>query len=149
MDCKIKEPSPFSAKWYSHKFRGPGMRYEIGLNIRSGEIVWTNGGYPCGTYPDLKLAREAYTDSVDIGERTIADKAYRDSRYFILPNKQNKKLHKQIMARHETVNKRMKLFQILKQPFHHNLQKHPMVFRAVANLVQLKLKNGEPLFKVL
>lgn len=143
------EPTPFNRKWFSHKFHGPGIRYEIGLCIRSGHIVWTNGGYPCGEYPDLVLAREAYVELVNPGERTVADSGYKDDRYFILRNKQNKELHKRIMSRHETVNNRMKQFRILNQQFHHNLQKHPMVFKAVANLVQLKIENGEPLFNAL
>ena len=64
--CPIQEPSPFSAKWYSHKFHGPGITYEVGLNIRRGVIVfWAYGGYPCGEYPDLKLARQLYTGRVN------------------------------------------------------------------------------------
>lgn len=79
----------------------------------------------------------------------MADKGYREPRYFILPNETNKTIHKRIMSRHETVNKRLKQFLILKQPFRHDLKKHPMVFKAVANLVQLMIENGEPLFSVL
>lgn len=52
------------------------------------------------------------------------------------------------MSRHETVNRRMKQFQALKQVFRHNITKHPMVFYAVANLTQLMIENGEPLFKI-
>lgn len=146
VDFKILEPTPFSAKWFSHKFRSAGLRYEIGLNIRTGHIVWTNGGYPCGEFPDLTIARQAYVFLVNDGERTLADKGYRDSRYFILPNQQNAEMHKRIMERHETVNKRLKAFNSLKQEFRHDLRKHPIVVRAVANLVQLMIENGEPLF---
>lgn len=78
--------------WYSHKFNGSGLRYEIGLNISTGHIVWANGGYPCGQFSDLKLLRESLL-SVDNGEKTIDDRVYKDQQYFILPNKNNKKLH--------------------------------------------------------
>jgi hypothetical protein len=44
-DFRILEPGNFSSKWYSHKFNGPGIRYEIGLCIVTGHIVWANGGY--------------------------------------------------------------------------------------------------------
>ena len=37
-DCRIYEPEPFDTKWYSHKFNGPGLRYEIGVCIVSGNI---------------------------------------------------------------------------------------------------------------
>ena len=109
VDFKILEPAPFNKGWYSHKFKSAGLRYEVGLNIRTGNMVWTFGGYPCGLFPDLKLAREAYVHSVERGERTMADKAYKDDTYFILPNNVgNRTLHKLIMSRHETVNKRLK-----------------------------------------
>lgn len=148
VDFKILEPSPFSRRWFSHKFRGPGLRYEIALNIKTGDIVWANGGYPCGEYPDLKLAREAYVWLVAEGELTMADKGYRDNRFFLLPTEQNKKKHKRIMARHETVNKRLKQFKILHETYRHHLSKHPIVFHAVANLTQIMIQNGEPLFSV-
>lgn len=82
------------------------------------------------------------------GEKTLADKGYRDHNFFILPNLINNIVHGRIMARHETVNRRMKQFQALKQAFRHDIQKHPMVFNAVANLTQLMLENGEPLFSI-
>lgn len=84
-DCPIQEPSPFSRDWWSFKLNGPGLRYEIGLCIRTGKIVWVFGGVACGTNPDLKLARIKYTEAVILGELTIADKGYRDDDYFITP----------------------------------------------------------------
>jgi len=148
VDFKIAEPAPFSSAWCSHKLRAAGLRYEVGLNIRTGDMVWVNGGYPCGLYPDLKLARESYVFSVGVGERTLADKGYKDSTFFILPNPENSALHDKVMSRHETVNKRLKQFKILKEEFRHSLHKHPMVFHAVANVTQLMMENGEPLFSV-
>lgn len=148
VDFKIFEPTPFNRRWYSHKFRGPGLRYEIALNIRTGNIVWKHGGYPCGDFPDLKLAREAYVHSVDSGEITLADKGYKDKHFFLLPNVQNSGIHKLIMSRHETVNKRIKQFGILRETFRHSLDKHPIVFHACTNLTQLMIENGEPLFSV-
>lgn len=148
VDFKICEPSPFDKKWYSHKFSGPGIKYEIGLCIRSGEIVWKHGGYPCGQFPDLKLARQAYVFCVNEGEKTLADKGYKDSKKFILKNDDNKIFHQRIMARHETVNKRINQFCALKYRFRHDIKKHPKVFHAIINLTQLMIQNGEPLFSV-
>lgn len=149
-DCPIHEQSPFDRKWYSHKINGPGLRYEIGLNIRQKEMVWTYGGRPCGECPDLVLAREVYTSMVDEGEKTIADRGYRDDQFFINPynNPQSVVQQKQIMARHETVNKRLKQFSVLDIPFRHDVYLHPRCFHAVANITQLMLTNGEPLYSV-
>lgn len=147
-DFKILEPTPFSPQWYSHKFKGPGLRYEIALNIRTGNLVWTNGGYPCGSCSDLTSAREAYVLLVDPGEKTVADGVYKDENFFILRTSMNEQEHKKIMSRHETVNKRMNQFNILKNVYRHPLEKHPSVFLAVANLTQLMIENGHPLFAV-
>jgi len=39
-DCPIQEPHPFSTQWYSHKFKGPGLHYELAVCILTGYIVW-------------------------------------------------------------------------------------------------------------
>ena len=85
-DFPILEPTEFDPKWFSRKFRGPGIRYEIGLCIRTGNIVWAHGGYPCGEWPDLRLARDAFINHLEIGEKAVADKGYRDNNYFVNPN---------------------------------------------------------------
>ena len=51
-------------------------------------------------------------------------------------------------SRHETVNKRLKQFGILKNVYRHKLNKHQVVFSAVAVIVQLEIQNGMPLFHV-
>jgi len=150
-DFAIYEPTPFNPKWYSHKFKGPGLRYEIGLCLRTGYIVWVNGGYPCGEYPDLKLARESYLEFIEEHERTVADNTYQDE-HFIYPKRypHARTRIKQILARHETVNKRMKQWGCLNQRFRHRIVLHPICicFRAVANLTQLMILLGETLFAV-
>ena len=51
-----------------------------------------------------------------------------------------------IRARHETVNRRFKTWGILKNQYHHNIQEHELVFRAVVVMVQLSIDNGNCLF---
>jgi hypothetical protein len=80
------EPTEFDPKWFSHKFSGPGVRYEIEICIATGNIVWAHGGYPCGEWPDLRLARDAFIDHLEIDEKALADKGYRDKNYFENPN---------------------------------------------------------------
>ena len=143
-DFRIMEPTKFDPKWWSHKFNGPGLRYEIAICIRTGEIVWTNGGLPCGDWPDLRLVRNAFIDRLLPGEKALADYGYRDQRYFEFPNGCRQK--KTILARHETVNSRIKLFACMKEKFRHSLYLHPRFFHAVINITQLMIENGEPLF---
>jgi len=150
VDFRIQEPTEFDVKWWSHKFNGPGLRYEIGLNINNGYIVWAYGGYPCGRYPDLRLARQHYINFVDDEEKTIADNGYRDRNYFICPMAYPLSIFriKQYLARHETVNKRIRHFMVLSNRFRHELQKHRPCFYAVVNLTQIAIQNGEPLYQV-
>ena len=122
------------------------MRYEIGICIRTGEIVWAHGGLPAGEWPDLKLARNAILDAVGPREMIIADGGYNDHQYFeTLSNPQKAKA---ILARHETVNRRVKQFSCMSQTFRHSLYLHPRFFHAVINLTQLMIENGEPLYPV-
>ncbi|RLN99712.1 hypothetical protein DYB28_001948 [Aphanomyces astaci] len=122
-DFRIHEQIPFDRKWYSHKFHGPGLRYEVGIWIRTGNIVWVNGGPRCGEWPGLRLARDSYISMVRRGELTLAEKEYSDPNYFIYPcsQLQNPRCHKDIMARHETINKRTKLFGALSREFRHRV----------------------------
>jgi hypothetical protein len=149
-DFAINEPSPFSRKWFSHKFRGAGLRYEVGLNIRTGDIVWAFGGFPCGEYPDLVLARQKYTYSIRLDEMTLADDTYKDGDYFIYPSRYPATVVQQklIMARHETVNARLKQFGVLNQCFRHCIDKHRICFHAVVNITQLTIEHGNPLFSI-
>lgn len=89
----------------------------------------------------MTIARKAYVLFVNPGEKTLADKGYRDQMFFIIPNPNNINEQGRIMALHETVNRRMKQFQALKQVFRHDIDKHPLVFNAVAHLTQLMIEN--------
>ena len=44
-----------------------------GLCIRTGEIVWANGGLPCDKRTDLRLARNAFIGRLQPGEKALAD----------------------------------------------------------------------------
>ena len=47
-DFKVWEPHPFNPDYFSHKYNHAGVRYEIGICIKTGWIVWINGPFPCG-----------------------------------------------------------------------------------------------------
>jgi hypothetical protein len=151
-DFRVYEPSFFSKKWFSHKFTGPGIRYEVALCIQTGWIVWINGPFPCGDWPDLRIAREALVDALDRGEYYIADGGYYDgNQWSETPtglNNFEQRQQKMVRSRHETVNSRLKQWSALNRVFRHRLSKHSPVFRAVANILQLSIENGEPLFEI-
>lgn len=152
-DFWIYEPEPFDDKWYSHKINGPALRYEVGVCIKTGWIVWINGPFPAGRYPDLTIARLSLIHFLDDGEYYCADGGYSDgNQWSNTPNglhdyeQRTKSLAR---ARHETVNRRFKIFDCLKQQYRHHLGFHGTMFRAVANIVQLTLQYElEPLFSI-
>ena len=53
-----------------------------------------------------------------------------------------------VRMRQETINMRLKQWEILKQVYRHDITKHGYVLRAVAVVVQVAIENGEPLFQV-
>ena len=74
----------------------------------------------------------------------IADKTYRD-RHFMIPTSNDRNLNllmAQIRSRHENIYQRFKKFGCMQQRYQHGLEKHGMVFEAVVNIVNLKLKTG-------
>jgi hypothetical protein len=151
-DCRIQEPRPFNPKWCSHKFKGPGVRYEVGLCIQTGWIVWVHGPYPCGSHPDLKIARMGVFTQLNEGEMVVADGGYRDGRVFAdTPtgmNNADQRMKSIVRARHETVNGRIKNFRILKDIYRSNLDDHGLVFKACAVIIQIAIQTDEPLFEV-
>lgn len=143
-DCPIPEPSPFSRKWYSHKFHGPGVRYEVGVCIQTGWIVWVNGPFPCGEWPDLKICNEWLVHELGPGEKYLADRGYAGGWRSETPNGLNnydQRMKEAARARHESVNGLLKTFKILDTPFRSpDLAKHYSVFMAVANICQAVIK---------
>ena len=55
---------------------------------------------------------------------------------------------KKIMARHESVNERIKNYAVMSEVFHRPVTEHCKVFKCCINLVQLAIENGEPLAKL-
>ena len=153
MDFRINEPTPFNKKWFSHKFKGPGLCYEVAVCIQTGDIVWIHGPFPCGRYPDMRIFRSRLIHLLAPREKVEADKGYRGEPEKVrtpeaFVSRSDKKAKKKARAQHETVNKCFKQWGCLKQTFHHDLDKHNLVFAAVAVCTQLSLENGEPLFQV-
>ena len=139
-DFRILEPRPFSRSWFSHKFKGPGVRYEIGVSIATGWIVWVNGPYRCGTWPDEKIAQDGLHHILEDGERYIADGGYK-SRLALVPDDtttQQECNYIQIYrTRHETINHWFKKFKVIGDRFNGEVEKHGIFTHAVVNIVQL------------
>ncbi|KAI9338970.1 hypothetical protein DFJ73DRAFT_949407 [Zopfochytrium polystomum] len=108
--------------WDHHKFNKAGLRYEFASALGCSQIVHVEGGVPCVDWPDLKLARSGIIPRLDPDEKVAADKGYCGDPHFICPIDNNQspeaKAHnktlKRMGARHETANKRLKDFSVLR-----------------------------------
>lgn len=151
-DFLIYEPTPWSAKWFSHKLNHAGLRYEVGVCIQTGWIVWINGPYPAGDWPDLNIARDGVCDALAPDEIFLADGTYADGHGWCdTPTGQENAdqwMKGKARARHEDINSLLKQFNVLHNCFRHHRTKHGRVFTAVANIVQAKLQLENPTFQV-
>jgi hypothetical protein len=148
---QAKKGNPFG----SHKYAGKSaLRYELGVDIRGRTLVWIQGPYPAGKWPDIKIFNAVLANFLERYERVEADDGYRGH-----PNKvkcplndiapaEKLAMQARVRARHETINGRLKNWGILSQVFRHDIRRHGEVFRACAVLTQLTLEQGEPLFSV-
>lgn len=110
-DFRIYDPWPFDSKWYSRTFHGPGLRYEIGICIATWHIVWANGPFPFGAYPDVKIFQLSMKLSLEANEEVVADGAYNDERCSKMgENSSQTRFYGFVRTRHETVNQRFKQF---------------------------------------
>jgi hypothetical protein len=136
----------------SHKYPGKSaLRYELGVDILAGNLVWIQGPYPAGKYTNIKIFNKVLRNFLKPGERVEADEGYRGH-----PDKikcpgndanpaENRRMQGRGRARHETLNGRLKNWGILSQFFRHYIMTHGDVFRACAVVTQLTVENGEPL----
>ena len=120
-DFRIQEPSPFSTSWYSQKFRGAGLRYEVGIAIQTSDIVCTNSPIWPGIWNDLQIFRYELRDIISPGERVEADDGYQgDSKVdlpydFVARDPRQRGREARVWSRHETCNQRFKHFGIIIQ----------------------------------
>jgi len=109
--------------------------YEVSLCIKTGEICWVNGGYPSGEKNDNVIFQDALVDELEEGERVETDMGYRASapKYVKCPGTiwteaENKEMQSRVRARQETVNLRMKSWNILVAPYRHSVYQHQHFF---------------------
>ena len=145
-DFRTQEKHPFDKGLYSHKFNSAGLRYEIAVGIYNGYIVWVNGPFPAGEWPDSRIVQHAFIGYLCSDEIFLADRGYRGVPYAITPGghpPQLERLISKLRARHETVNRKMKEYRCLGDLCRHTPEQHGTLFYAVANLVQLRIETSD------
>lgn len=147
MKCQMR----FNKKFNSHKFKKGGLRYEVGVCILTGDIVWIHGPFRAGL-PDIQISRSAILKGALVeGEMCEADNGYVGEDWYIKTplgfhtrTGREGEMKKRAGQRHETVNSRLKIFKVLGSEYHHDLTFHSSCFRAVAVITQLNFRTNPP-----
>lgn len=150
-DVPILEPGDRSSLWWSHKFNGPGIRYEVGTCIQTGEIVWFRGPFPCN-FSDREIFDSFLAERLLPGEGVEADSGYSGRAQIFLPgtakNSLQRKQKSQVRGRHENMNGRLKVFGVMNRWHNSDTALHSIYARCVAIIVQLSFTLGEKLYDV-
>ena len=128
----------------------------IGLSIINGGIVWCNGPFAAGLWPDWKIFKEGgLLEHLDENKRVEADDGYAagdpewcKTRSSFYHPEAARGIRNTVRARHETVNGRIKNFGALSSVYKHNILKHGIFVKAALVLTQLSINRGEKLFEV-
>ena len=121
-DCLLQNYKPFWKGWFSHKFKHAGARWEVALCLRTGEIVWLQGPFPCGKWPDIETFRHSLISHMEEGEKAEGDDGYiGEPTKTLTPkintlNQSDAKYWQYTRNRQETVNKRFKDWKCLTNP---------------------------------
>ena len=140
--------------FWSYKFKKSGLRYEVGLCIKTGNICWWSGPYAPGKWNDLAIFRDSLVSMLEPGERCETDRGYQGAApaYVKCPgvveaDPNTAEIQQRVRSRQETVNKQFKNWAILSTVYRHDFLEHQTVFGAIVVLTQLSFV-ANPLFQV-
>lgn len=157
--CPVNEPRDPNVrknpKHFSHKFKLPGVNYEIALAIWDNKCVHAKTQDEASVN-DLTAFRAELKGKIPAGKRVVADRAYisKDVAEIVsVPNSLDsdevKQFKSEARSRHETFNARLKAYNCLTHKFRHGVVKHQVCFFAVLVMVQYAIEDtgvdGEPL----
>ena len=129
------------------KHKKSGLKYEVAIHMKRDEIVWVRGGI-AGAVHDITIAKESLVKNLMIGEAPLADRGYQTaSGNFVTPVKNARTLediHYNTMLekrrwRIEAVNKRLKIFRIIKESFRSDIEKHAKIFIVICHITNIKM----------
>ena len=155
-DCPTFEPKPWNSGMFSEKFNGPGVKYEVGVCIRTSKIVWIGGPHRAGKNDNTVFQYELQALLFD-DEAIECDMGYGGDARLKTPqlgkDTKEREMKSEVRAQHEAVNGRLKIFNVLNTHFRHMgrdraemMEKHKSCFYAVAVITQLKFMAGDKIF---
>jgi hypothetical protein len=139
------ENQQFDKTMFSVKHKAAGLKYEVGVCIRTGYIVWINSPFKGGR-GDLTIFKNGLQGLLEPGEKVHADRGYRFAQdHCFLPHDPRKRtINSYVRAIHEGINRRFKTWNCLGRTWRHSYPRHGDVFSAVAVITQIAIENDEP-----
>ena len=114
----------------SHKFRGAGLRYEIGIAVSTERIVWLHGPFPAGKENDQGIFNPKTSQKLLENEKVLGDSGYAGPK--VLHGSLSGDLENNFAAKlrsyHERINGRIKFFVCMSQRWRHELDKNRLCF---------------------
>jgi hypothetical protein len=124
IDCAIQEPYPFDEGIFSKKLNGPGFKYEIGVCILTGDIVWVNGPFKAGRNDVTIFSEDGLKFALAEDEAVEVDAGYKGDDALKNPNvaqtRRDRREKSIVRARHEIINSWFKKFEVLNAVFRHH-----------------------------
>ena len=97
--------------FWLRKFKRCGLRYELALNIKTGNIVWWNGPFEPGLYNDNMSFQMGLAGQLEDGEHVEADDGYKHSSPewvkcpgTVAANAETAEMQANVCLRHEACN---------------------------------------------
>lgn len=149
-ECLIERPidNLIQRQYYSGKKRKHTIKYEVGVQLQSGKIVWLAGGVP-GSVHDFTLYQICGLRQYLLpGEMILADKGYIGDTQIIHPFKptisdEEKEFNSAISSIREIVEHtigRIKNFNFTQQKWRHDLKLHPIAFKVICNVLNIEFE---------
>ena len=128
----------------SHKYVGKSaLRYELGVIILTGNLVWIKGPYPAGKYTNIKKIYKVLRNFLEPGERIEAVRGTAAT-----PTKSNAGQQRKSggesgdagegKGTSRDANRRLKNWGILSQVFRHHIMMHGDVLRACKRKTEIE-----------
>ena len=128
------------------------MKYQTVVSMKHPRILLVSTGFP-GSKHDLTISSKTGLIGllIELNETCIGDKAYQGPPVFITPYKNYnnieltiyQEIYNQLLEKFrnnvERINKRLKIYQCLKQQWRHPIEKHALIFHVVSILTNISL----------
>jgi len=136
--------------FYSGKSKSHSLKYEIGVQIETGNVCWVSGPYR-GSSSDITISRQSgIFDQLLQDEWVLADTAYYGEQMFLHPIKNVRNMNDvslknfniQLSSIRETVEHsigRIKKMKFCTETFRHGWEKHQQCFFIACHLLNLEL----------